>query len=197
MSDLPLMQPLFDSAAFEAVCVQWAKDSADIEAVWEGEDGPQPDRSYASFSILTLEDLDYPTRNDVYNAVTDKIERGYYKLQAARLQVTVLSDSNKPAQNAHRYAEMMITALWSDQYKQDLFLPNGVGIARTTSTRRLPMLEDGVRWRSKVMFEVEMTVACNQTGVEDVVPIRSVRADGTLVTGVNGDLTITETITDV
>ncbi len=158
--------------------VQWATAATGgLPAIWDTENGPQPDRTpgYVVFSLMSNDDITGVWRIDDTNADTGNIERGYYKMDTVRVQVTALTDSN--------------------QYKEQLFLPAGIGLRNTLPTRRIPMLEDGVAWRSKALFEVEFNVASNQGSVENLIPVESVSMVGTLVTGHDGvDISIPETV---
>lgn len=194
VANLPVMQPLFDLVGFEATLINWCNSAALIDAIWEYEMGPQPDRmgaqdmsAYASLSILVSDDLTGAVSSDAYNATGGPggkpiISRGAYKFQVVRVQVSVMAESNSPYRSAHKFAEQLILALSDDGYRQNLFNPAGIApITSTTVTRRVPMLE-GTRWRSKCVFEFDCTVACNaQQTIQTVVPIGSVQVNGTLL----------------
>lgn len=194
-SDLVEFPALFDLEKFEAVMVEWAHHAARLGGMWDSESGPQLDRPYALFTILTSEDLTGAVEMDEIDEETGDIKRGYNKLQNIRLQVEVLSDSNKPKESATHYCEKMVTALGSDLYRESLFLPNDIGVGNPTTVRRIPMLEDGTRWRSRAMFEVIMLVACNAYAVEVMPSVSSVLIDGTLVNGNPVDLTVLQSLT--
>lgn len=185
---------MFDDEAFERVMTEWAQSSAGIPSIFDAENGPQMDRTYALFTILSAADV---TGVCEINEVTDdgEISRGYYKLEVIKLQVEVISNSDRPGESARVFCRKMQNALGSDLYSENLFLANDIGIQDTGTIKRIPMLEDNVRWKSRAMFEVTFNVACNASAVEILPSVRTVLVEGTLVNGNPVDLTASQTIT--
>lgn len=194
-SDLVELPALFDLAKFEAVMVEWVHHAARLGGVWDSSNGPQVDRPFALFTILDSEDLTGAVEMDEIDEETGDVKRGYNKLQNVRLQVDVLSDSTKPNESAQHYCEKLLLALDSSLYRESLFLPNDIGVGSPSTVRRIPLLEDGTRWRSRAMFEVIMLVACNAYAVEVMPSISAVLIDGTLVGGNPVDLTVSQSLT--
>jgi hypothetical protein len=181
LEDLVQFPALFDDAAFEAVLTTWTQKAAGIPAVFDAENGPQMDRTYALFTIMSAEDV--TGTNEMFepeDGDDDVVHKGYYKLEYVRVQVEVIADSNKPGRSAAWYCRRLQAALGSELYKQELFLPNDIGIQNAGNVKRVPLLEDNVRWRSRAMFEAVFNVACNASAVEILPTVSTVRADGEL-----------------
>lgn len=108
-------QPSIAWEDVEAALVNWATDMLGIETIWEGENGPQPDRPYIGLDWLippATVGEDYFA--DEQDEDTGVLMRQLQGVRRAVVTVQAYSSSTRANENATYYLDLLANSLMSD-----------------------------------------------------------------------------------